>query len=68
MARDSFDLFEQDPFNPKLHFKQVHDVRPVWSVRVCHGYRALGVKPYANEIIWFWIGTHADYDQMLKRL
>jgi hypothetical protein len=51
-----------------LHFKQVHAVRPVWSVRACHGYRALGVKPYANEIVWFWIGTHADYHKMLKRL
>jgi hypothetical protein len=27
----------------------------------------LGVKPYTNEIIWGWIGTHADYDKLIKR-
>jgi hypothetical protein len=22
----------------------------------------------ADEIIWFWIGSHADYDQLLREL
>jgi len=22
----------------------------------------------ADEIIWFWIGSHADYDQLLSEL
>jgi hypothetical protein len=30
-------------------------------------YRALGVKE-GDEIIWFWIGSHADYDRLLSRL
>ena len=68
LARDSFELVEKDPFNSKLHFKWVHDVRPVWSVRVCYGYRAVGVRRTPAEIVWFWIGTHADYEKLLKRL
>jgi hypothetical protein len=30
-------------------------------------YRALGVRE-GDEIIWFWIGSHADYDRLLSRL
>lgn len=40
---------------------------PVYSVRVGIGYRALGVKD-GDTITWFWIGSHADYDQILKSL
>jgi hypothetical protein len=28
-------------------------------------YRALGVEVDEN-VLWFWIGTHAEYDRMLK--
>ena len=28
-------------------------------------YRALGVE-IESGILWFWIGTHADYDALLK--
>jgi hypothetical protein len=31
------------------------------------GYRAVGIVE-AEEIVWFWIGSHADYDKVLKRL
>jgi hypothetical protein len=37
------------------------------SVRVGLAYRALGVRD-TEEIIWFWIGSHADYDQLLRDL
>jgi len=35
-----------------------------WSVRVGLDYRVLGVE-VENGISWFWIGTHAEYDQLL---
>jgi hypothetical protein len=47
--------------------KQVHATRPIFSVRVGLGYRALGVRE-GDEMIWFWIGSHADYDQLLSRM
>jgi hypothetical protein len=37
------------------------------SVRVTLGYRALGLVE-DDEVTWFWIGTHADYDRLLDRL
>ena len=39
----------------------------VYSVRVTLGFRALGLLE-GEEITWFWIGSHADYDRLLKTL
>jgi hypothetical protein len=30
-------------------------------------WRALGVREH-ETMVWFWIGSHADYDGMLARL
>lgn len=60
-------LFEQDPSHPSLRFKKVHPSRPIYSARVSQQYRALGVVA-DDEIIWFWIGSHDDYEKLLARL
>ncbi|MGQ0636106.1 MAG: ParE family toxin-like protein [Planctomycetaceae bacterium] len=36
-----------------------------WSVRVGLHYRALAVEAGADRV-WFWIGSHADYDLPIK--
>ena len=36
------------------------------AVRVSAGYRALGVMEQ-NDIIRFWIGSHQEYDRLLRR-
>lgn len=64
-ARERYRLWQQDTFNAALHFKPL--VADVWSVRINQAYRALGRRK-GNLIVWFWIGTHAEYDQLLKRL
>lgn len=66
-ARLAYRLFQQDPFHPSLRFKQVHSARPIFSARVGLAYRALAVRD-GNAVIWFWIGSHADYDKLLGRL
>jgi hypothetical protein len=45
--------------------KKVHAVDPIYSVRISRDYRALGVQT-ADEIVWFWIGSHADYERILS--
>jgi hypothetical protein len=35
--------------------------RNVWSVRIGDHYRALG-KRSGDLIVWFWIGTHEEYN------
>ena len=66
-ARAVYQLFEQNPHHPSLRFRQVHPVKPIYSVRIGLGYRALGVRD-EDGIIWFWIGSHADYDRLLAEL
>ena len=65
-ARLAYDLFRRDPSHPSLRFKQVHPTRPIFSARVGLAYRALAVKA-GDEVIWFWIGSHADYDKLVAR-
>lgn len=62
LARKNFDLLKSDPKHPSLHFKQIEQF---WSVRVGLHYRALGLD-VKEGVLWFWIGTHAEYDQMVS--
>ena len=50
---------------PGLRFKKVH-TRPVYSVRVNVNVRAVGILS-GNDMIWFWIGPHDEYEALLKR-
>jgi hypothetical protein len=67
LARKAYRLFLQNPAHPSLHFKKVHDRDPVYSARVSLGYRAVGLLE-DDDITWFWIGSHAEYDRLLDSL
>jgi hypothetical protein len=47
--------------HPSLQFKKVGRY---WSVRVGLRYRALAVE-VDDGYLWFWIGSHADYDKLI---
>ena len=66
-ARESYSQFHEDPYYPSLNFKKVHSTKPVYAVRISKEYRALGM-PGDGKILWFWIGSHSDYDKILKHL
>jgi hypothetical protein len=63
MADRNYDLLNHDPRHPSLHFRQIEDL---WSVRVGLHYRALAYER-VEGLVWFWIGSHADYDQKIGR-
>ena len=63
VARKNFELLKQNPSHPSLHFKKIGDL---WSARAGLNYRAISVQD-ADEFIWFWIGSHTDYERLLKR-
>ena len=65
-ARDAYRRFPDNPNHPGLRFKRIHSSDPVYSVRVGMGYRAVGVLE-GDVMVWFWIGTHADYDGLLSK-
>jgi mRNA-degrading endonuclease RelE of RelBE toxin-antitoxin system len=66
-ARTAYRRFLADPTHPSLQFKRLHTRLPLWSVRVTDSYRAVGVRD-GEEIVWFFIGTHAEYDRLLASL
>jgi mRNA-degrading endonuclease RelE of RelBE toxin-antitoxin system len=66
-AQASYKLFSDDPNHPSLRFKKVHTTEPIYSARINIDYRALGIVD-GEEIIWFWIGSHAEYDKLLDQL
>ena len=66
-ARRAYRLFRDDSGHPGLRFKKVHRTGPIYSVRISQGYRALGVLR-GDTVVWFWIGSHADYDRLLQQL
>jgi len=66
-AARAYALWRQDPYHHSLQFKRVSQRQPIFSVRVGLGYRAIGLRE-TDQMHWFWIGTHAEYDQLLKRL
>ena len=67
LARKNYRLWKRDPAHPSLDFKQVSRRSPIFSVRVGIGWRAVGVKK-EDAMIWFWIGSHAEYDKLLRQL
>ena len=66
-ARESYRFFASNPNHPSLDFKRVGRRRPVYSARVSIDYRAVGVMDQ-GDIVWFWIGSHDEYDRLLKRV
>lgn len=62
LADQAFEKLKQDPRYPSLHFKKVGRF---WSARVGGNYRAVAVEGAAG-LVWFWIGTHTDYDKLLS--
>lgn len=65
-AKTTYKVFQNDPYHPSLHFKRIHSSRPIFFIRITLDYRALGVMQ-ENRIIWFWIGSHSEYDKLLKK-
>jgi hypothetical protein len=63
-AAKQYELFAADPYHPSLRLKPIG---PFWSVRVSRSYRALATRR-GDHFFWFWIGSHADYDNLIAGL
>ena len=62
LADKNFRLLQRDLRYPSLQFKEVGNV---WSARVGLAHRALVVED-GEDFLWVWIGTHDDYDRLLR--
>ena len=61
LAGENFELLKTNPRHPSLRFKKVGRY---WSARVGIHYRAVAVED-GNDVVWFWIGHHSKYDQII---
>jgi hypothetical protein len=63
LADRNHDILKSNPNHGSLHFKKIG---ALWSVRVGLHYRALATE-VGDDLVWFWIGSHAEYDKLLGR-
>jgi hypothetical protein len=61
LAARNFVLLKDNPKHSSLQLKRIGRF---WSVRVGLRYRALAVEA-GDDLLWFWIGSHAEYDRLL---
>lgn len=66
-TRQAYRQFKQDPSYRSLRFKKVHPQLPIYSARISREYRVVGQLD-EDTVIWFWVGSHAEYDKLLDRL
>ena len=63
LADRNYALLRSNPSHSSLHFKQIG---ALWSVRVGLHYRALATSA-GDDLVWFWVGSHAEYDRLVGR-
>ena len=61
LADKNYALLKDNPRHPSLRLKKVGRF---WSAQIGGRYRALAVEVDAG-LLWFWIGSHADYDAIV---
>ena len=61
LADKSHALLETNPKHPSLRFKKAGKY---WSARVGAHYRALAAEN-SGDFVWFWIGTHKEYEGLI---
>lgn len=66
-ARKNYRLWKRDVQHPGLQYKRIQTAKNLYSIRVGIGWRALGIKD-KKDIVWFWIGSHNEYQKMLRQL
>lgn len=64
LADRAYKLLKLHPGHPSLQFKKAGKV---YSVRIGLHYRAVAAAR-GDDFLWFWIGSHTEYDQLLRKL
>ncbi|HYE63279.1 MAG TPA: hypothetical protein VD997_14890 [Phycisphaerales bacterium] len=66
-AKAAYRQFISNPQHPGLFFKKLPPHEDIWSVRIDRDYRAIG-RWRSDTVVWFFIGSHAEYDQLIDQL
>jgi hypothetical protein len=63
----AFHYFRTNPQHPSLQFKLIDRENEVYSARIGPHYRALAARE-PDAWVWFWIGPHSEYDELIAHL
>jgi len=63
-ARKAYRLWQQNPQHGSLRFQKRGRF---WRACFGGGHRALAVSA-TDGYLWFWIGTHDEYERLLREL
>ena len=66
-TRAAYRQFKEYLSYPSLRFKKVHQELPIYCARISKSYRAVGQLD-GGTVIWFWVGSHGEYDKFLEQL
>jgi hypothetical protein len=65
-AREAYRKFTANSAHPGLQLERLKCDSRTWSVRVTRNYRAVA-RRYDDDWLWFWIGTHEEFDRRFPR-
>jgi hypothetical protein len=72
LAEAAFDRFVEDPSHPSLRHHALKETKKgrhrsaSFSVSITMQYRAIYARD-GDTNVWYWIGTHADYDAFIGK-
>ena len=66
-AMEAYVTWMGDPWHASLQFKQIHTARPIFSARIGLDWRAVCIRS-GDTVLWYFIGSHAEYDKLIKTL
>lgn len=66
-AVKNYQLWRRDRNRPSLHFRLLEGSRDRFTMRIGDRYRALG-RLHSGTVTWVRIGTHSEYDQLIRLL
>ncbi|GMT49267.1 MAG: hypothetical protein IEMM0008_0806 [bacterium] len=66
-AQKQYKLFKENPYHSSLDFKKIQRNKTYHSISISENWRAIGVEK-EDTIIWFWIGSHEEYNKLMNQL
>ncbi len=66
-AQNQYKLFKENPYHNSLYFKKIQRNKTYHSISISESWRAIGVEE-DDTIIWFWIGSHEEYNNLINQL
>jgi hypothetical protein len=65
LAVKSYHLWRSNPSHPSLSFRRLAGSKSLFTIRIGEHHRALGYLA-DDAVTWVWIGSHAEYDRMVR--